>query len=197
MQRGKLIVLSAPSGSGKTTIAKEILRKYPAMLFSVSATTRKKREKETDGKDYFFLSNEEFEEKIHKGELVEWEQYPNETHGNFYGTLKGEVDRALNHGKVMLFDVDVKGALSIKRLYSDDSVLIFVKPPSFIVLRDRLVNRKTEDDATVQHRLDRMPMEMEHGAKFDYQVVNDNIEDAVRQIETIINSQTRLHTVQR
>jgi guanylate kinase len=197
MHRGKLIVLSAPSGSGKTTIAKEILRKYSAMLFSVSATTRTMREKETDGKDYFFLSKEKFEEKIHEGELVEWEQYPNEVHGNYYGTLKSEVDRALNGGKVMLFDVDVKGALSIKRIYSDDAVLIFIKPPSFTELRDRLVNRKTEDDETVQRRLDRMPMEMEQGAKFDYQVVNDNVEDAVRQIETIINNQTRLHTVQR
>ena len=197
MQRGSLIVLSAPSGSGKTTIAREILRRYPQMLFSVSATTRVKRENETDGKDYFFLNKERFEEKIRNGELVEWEQYPNETNGNYYGTLKSEVDRALNDGKVMLFDVDVKGALSIKRLYGDKAVLIFIKPPSFGALRDRLVNRRTEDEATVKRRLDRMPMEMEEGAKFDYQVVNDNIGDAVGQIETIINNQTRVHTVQR
>ena len=197
MQRGKLIVLSAPSGSGKTTIAREIFRLYPEMLFSISATTRGKRDNEVDGKDYFFLSKDRFEEKIRNGELVEWEKYPNETHGNYYGTLKSEVDRALSTGKVMLFDVDVKGALSIKRIYSDEAVLIFIKPPSFGELRDRLVNRRTEDEATVQQRLDRMPMEMEQGAKFDHQVVNDNVLDAVRQIETISNAQTRLHTVQR
>lgn len=197
MSRGKLIVLSAPSGSGKTTIAREILRKYPAMLFSVSATTRKIREKETDGKDYFFLTKKRFEEKMHSGELVEWEQYPNATHGNYYGTLKSEVERALNDNKVMLFDVDVKGALSIKRLYGAAAVLIFIKPPSFNALKDRLVNRNTEDAATVQRRLDRMPMEMEEGSRFDYQVVNDTVEDAVRLIETIINNQTRIPTVQR
>ena len=120
--RGKLIVISAPSGCGKTTIAKAIMQKYPAMLFSVSATTRTMRSGEVEGKDYFFLSKDEFQKRIKAEDLVEWEAYPNETHGNYYGTLRSEVDRALNHGKVMLFDVDVKGALSIKKKYGSDAV---------------------------------------------------------------------------
>lgn len=190
MNRGKLIVLSAPSGSGKTTIAKAILQKYPAMVFSVSATTRNKREGEVDGKDYFFLSKDEFEEKIRNVELVEWERYPDEVHGNYYGTLKSEVDRALAQGRVMLFDVDVKGALSIKRIYGDEAVLIFIRPPSLEALRNRLLNRRTEDEATVQRRLERVPMELEQGSKFDYQVVNDSLDTAIAQIEKIINKHT-------
>lgn len=196
MNRGKLIVLSAPSGSGKTTIAKAILRAYRAMLFSVSATTRKQRRGEINGKDYFFLTKEEFEERIGRGELVEWEQYPNETHGNYYGTLKSEVDRALEQSRVMLFDVDVKGALSIKRIYSDEAVLIFIKPPSLEAVQQRLLMRKTEDEATVRRRLDRMPMEMEQGSKFDYQVVNDRLDEAIAQVKKIINQHTHLEVLQ-
>ncbi len=196
MPRGKLIVLSAPSGSGKTTIAKAILRAYPAMLFSVSATTREQRQGETNGKDYFFLRTEEFQEKIRRGELVEWERYPDETHGNYYGTLKSEVDRALEQGSVMLFDVDVKGALSIKRIYSHEAVLIFIKPPSLAALQQRLLMRKTEDEATVRQRLDRMPMEMEQGSKFDYQVVNDRLDEAIAQVEKIISQHTHLEVLQ-
>ncbi|HEY4612273.1 MAG TPA: guanylate kinase [Bacteroidota bacterium] len=194
MMRGKLIVLAAPSGSGKTTIAKIILQRYPAMTFSVSATTRKQRRGETHGKDYFFLTVPEFERKLKGGELAEWEQYPSEAHGNYYGTLKSEVDRALNEGNVMLFDVDVKGALSIKRLYGDEAVLIFIKPPNLEELRQRLLHRKTEDEATVHSRLDRVPMEMELGTTFDYQVVNDRLEKAVAEIESILKKHTNLST---
>ena len=190
MSRGKLIVLAAPSGSGKTTIAKSILQKHPAMTFSVSATTRTQRSGETHGKDYFFLSVAEFEKNIQSGELVEWERYPDAQNGNYYGTLKSEVDRALNEGRMMLFDVDVKGALSIKKLYGNDAVLIFIQPPNLEALRQRLLDRKTEDDATVRSRLDRVPMEMELGKKFDYQVVNDKLESAIAEIEAIIASHT-------
>jgi guanylate kinase len=195
MSRGKLIVLAAPSGSGKTTIAKSILQRYPAMTFSISATTRPKRSSEVHGKDYFFLSVGEFEKKIRNGELVEWERYPDSQYGNFYGTLKSEVDRALNEGKVMLFDVDVKGAASIKKLYGSDAVQIFIKPPSVEALRERLLNRKTEDEATLRSRLDRVPVEMEMGKSFDYQIVNDKLETAVAEIETIITKHTNLETV--
>lgn len=196
MSRGKLIVLAAPSGSGKTTIAKNILQRYPTMMFSVSATTRSQRKGEAHGKDYFFLSVQEFEKKIQSNELVEWERYPDVQHGNFYGTLKSEVDRALNEGKVMLFDVDVKGAISIKKLYGDDAVQIFIKPPSVDALRDRLLNRKTEDEATLRRRLDRVPIEMEMGKSFDYQVINDKLETAIAEIEAIITKHTKLETVQ-
>ncbi len=186
MKRGKLIVISAPSGSGKTTIARAIMQKYPGMLFSVSATTRTPRAGEVNGKDYFFLSKEEFQRRVQAGDLVEWE----EIYGNYYGTLKSEIDRALNRGAIMLFDVDVKGALSIKRVFPDDSLLIFIKPPSFEVLRDRLLGRKTEDDATIRRRLDRVPMELEKGSHFDWQVVNDDLQTAINNVDEIIRTHT-------
>jgi guanylate kinase len=191
MNRGKLIVISAPSGCGKTTIAKAIMQKYPAMLFSVSATTRKMRTGEMNGRDYFFLSKEEFERRVKIGDLVEWE----EIYGNYYGTLKTEVDKALNRGQVMLFDVDVKGALSIKKKYSADSVLIFIKPPSFEVLKTRLENRKTEDAGTVARRLERVPMELEKGNQFDHRVVNDDLQRAIKEVDEIIKRHTDLATI--
>jgi guanylate kinase len=195
MKRGKLIVLSAPSGCGKTTIAKALLKRHPAMLFSVSATTRAQRPGEQHGREYYFLTKEEFEQKIQRGELVEWERYPNEESGNYYGTLKSEVEKALTQGRVMLFDVDVKGALAIKRLYGDDAVLIFIKPPSMEILRQRLLGRKTEDDATVRHRLERVPMELELGSTFDYHVINDNLEDAIAEVESIIHKHAPVEVI--
>jgi guanylate kinase len=182
MTKGKLIVISAPSGCGKTTIAKAILAKYPAMLFSVSATTRSIRAGELNGKDYFFLTKQEFENRIRIGDLVEWE----EIYGNYYGTLKSEIHRALDHGFSMMFDVDVKGALSIRRHFPHDSVLIFIKPPSMEVLKKRLENRKTEDPETLRRRLDRVPMELEQGSQFDFQVVNDDLNTAVVAVDEII-----------
>jgi guanylate kinase len=186
MPRGKLIVVSAPSGAGKTTIVKAILAKYPSMLFSVSATTRPKRDIEVDGEDYFFLQRGDFERRIAAGELVEWE----EIYGNLYGTLRVEVDRALSTGKTMLFDIDVKGGLSIKRMYPQDSVIIFIKPPSIEVLRERLRNRKTEDDATFKRRMDRVAMELGMASQFDYQVVNDNLEQAIAEVDKIVIEHT-------
>ncbi len=185
-KRGRLIVISAPSGSGKTTIARAIMQKYPRMLFSVSATTRPPRVGEVNGKDYFFLSRDEFQKRVKEGDLVEWE----EIYGNYYGTLKSEVDRALGRGAIMLFDVDVKGALSIKRTYPDDSLLIFIRPPSFEVLKERLLNRKTEDEATIRRRLDRVPMELDKGNEFDWQVVNDDLQTAINKVDEIIREHT-------
>ncbi|MGB2869546.1 MAG: guanylate kinase [Bacteroidota bacterium] len=186
MQRGKLIVISAPSGSGKTTIAKAIMQRYPSMLFSVSATTRKMRSGEANGKDYFFLTKEEFRERLKNDALVEWE----EIYGDFYGTLRSEVDRALAHGSVMLFDVDVKGGLSIKKRSHDEAVLIFIKPPSFESLKQRLVNRKTEDDATIKRRLDRAEMELEMGNQFDCQVINDDLTKAIAEVDGLVRQHT-------
>jgi len=188
MLRGRLIVVSAPSGAGKTTIVKALLAKYPSMLFSVSGTTRPKREIEVDGKDYFFLPRQEFERMISKGELVEWE----EIYGNLYGTLKREVDKALSSGKIMLFDIDVKGGLSIKRKYPDDSVLIFIRPPSMEVLETRLRNRKTEDDATFKRRMERVSMELGLASQFDFQVVNDNLETAIAEVDKIVVARTTM-----
>lgn len=186
MSRGKLIVVSAPSGAGKTTIVKALLAKYPSMLFSVSATTRPKRDSEVDGQDYFFLKRDDFDRRIAAGELVEWEQI----YENLYGTLKSEVDKALSSGKTMLFDIDVKGGLSIKRMYPADSVIIFIKPPSIEILRNRLLNRKTEDEATFKRRMDRVAMELGMASQFDYQVVNDNLDKAIAEVDQVVIGHT-------
>ena len=190
VHRGKLIVISAPSGSGKTTIARAIMEKYPSIVFSVSATTRPIRKGETDGKDYFFLKKEDFESKIQQGELVEWE----EIYGNYYGTLKSEVDAALSRGKIMLFDVDVKGGLSIKKHYPE-ALLIFIKTPDVETLKHRLTNRKTEDEGTLKRRMERVPMELELGEQFDFQVVNDDLQTAITKVDSIIREHTELASI--
>lgn len=187
MTKGKLIVISAPSGSGKTTIAKAVMAKFPTIEFSVSATTRPARKGEREGKDYFFLNRAEFERRIQRKMLVEWE----EIYGNLYGTLKSEVDRVLSQGRVILFDIDVKGGLSIKRHYPE-ALLIFIKLPSFEILKERLTKRKTEDPAALERRLARVPMELELGAQFDHQVVNDDLTGAITQVETLIRHHTEL-----
>jgi len=187
MSKGKLIVISAPSGSGKTTIAKAVMAKYPTIEFSISATTRAMRQGESEGVDYFFLKREEFEARIQRGMLVEWE----EIYGNLYGTLKSEVDRALSQGRVMLFDIDVKGGLSIKRHYPE-ALLIFIRPPSFEILKDRLTKRNTEDPAALERRLARVPMELELGMQFDHQVVNDELNKATTEVEALIRNHTEL-----
>lgn len=181
MSRATLIVISAPSGCGKTTIARELQRRHPEILFSVSATTRPKRPREVDGKDYFFLSKDEFQRKVAAGELVEWE----EIYGDYYGTLKSEVERALSTNTPMVFDVDVKGALTIKQKYPA-AVLIFVKPPSMEALKERLMKRRTESEDALKKRLERVPMELEQGRSFDHSVVNDDITRAVDEVEKII-----------
>jgi len=187
MTKGKLIVISAPSGSGKTTIAKAVMAKFPTIEFSVSATTRPARKGEREGKDYFFLNRAEFERRIQREMLVEWE----EIYGNLYGTLKSEVDRVLSQGRVILFDIDVKGGLSIKRHYPE-ALLIFIKLPSFEILKERLTKRNTEDPAALERRLARVPMELELGAQFDHQVVNDDLTGAITQVETLIRHHTEL-----
>ncbi|MBI3195193.1 MAG: guanylate kinase [Ignavibacteriae bacterium] len=182
MNEPKLFVFSAPSGCGKTTIAHAILQRHPEMMFSVSATSRPKRPNEVDGKDYFFISLEEFMNNIRIGALVEWE----EIYGNYYGTLRHEVERALNSGFSMVFDIDVKGALSIKRHYPEQAVLIFIEPPSLNELIHRLKNRKTEDSESLKRRIERVPMEMEQRVLFDEHAVNDNLEKAIADVDAII-----------
>lgn len=183
MPRGKLIVVSAPSGSGKTTIVKAVLEAHPEMLFSISATTRPIRDGEVEGKDYFFLTRQEFERRIGAGELLEWE----EIYSDLYGTLKSEVERALSSGKDMAFDIDVKGALSIKHHYPQDAILIFISLPSLDVLKSRLMNRRTEDEEALKRRLDRASMELTMASQFDYQVVNDDLQTAVGQVNRIVD----------
>lgn len=181
MASGTLIVISAPSGSGKTTIAREIMKRNPSLAFSVSATTRPKREGEEDGRDYFFLTDEEFRRRVAAGDFVEWE----EIYGNLYGTLREEVDRAMRNGRHLLFDVDVKGGLSIKRHYPA-ALMIFIRPPSLEALHRRLKNRKTEDETALARRLARVPMELELGQAFDHQVINDRLEQAIDDVQKIV-----------
>jgi guanylate kinase len=187
MPVGRLIVISAPSGGGKTTIAGEILRRHPELVFSVSATTRPRREHEVDGVDYHFLTREKFQELIGGNQLVEYE----ELFGQLYGTLRREVDAGLKAGNSILFDVDVKGALSIKKLYGETAVLIFVKPPDTDSLVARLRNRRTEDPKALARRLERVPMEMEQARFFDHQVVNDVLERAVENVDGIVRDALR------
>lgn len=187
---GHLIVISAPSGSGKTTIARALMKSFPSMVFSVSATTRPRRGTEVHGRDYYFLSREEFERRIREGRLIEWE----EIYGNLYGTLRSEVDRALEEGLTMLFDVDIKGALSIKRQYPQ-AVLIFIRPPGIEALTERLRARQTEDEETLHRRLDRVPLELDLGAHCDYQVVNDDLEKAIAEVEEIVRKHTNLEPI--
>lgn len=187
MAPGKLIVISAPSGSGKTTIAREIINRNPGLGFSVSATTRKRRPTEVDGRDYFFLTGEEFRRRVAAGEFVEWE----ELYGDLYGTLKAEIDRSIANGQHLVFDVDVKGGRSIKQLYPD-ALLIFICPPSLDALRQRLTGRRTEDEDALARRLERVPMEMELGKGFDFSVVNDDLGRATAEVDGIVKHHIHL-----
>ena len=177
-----LFVISAPSGAGKTSIVKEILNKDLGLVFSVSATTRKQRANEIDGKDYYFLSQDDFKKKIADNELIEYE----EVYGNFYGTLRSVIDDNVNAGKDVIFDIDVNGALSLKKEYRDKAVLIFIMPPSVDTLKQRLSDRKTETPEQLQNRIKRVGHEMDTKDKFDHIVTNDDLPRAVKEVEEII-----------
>ena len=172
-----VIVLTAPSGAGKTTIAHHVLEAMPDMQFSVSATTRSARPDETDGEDYHFLSREEFERRIERGDLLEYEEvYP----GQFYGTLRSEIESKAEAGPVLL-DIDVEGALNVKRAFEDDALVLFVAPPSKDELRRRLKKRGTEEDRALADRLARADRELEKADSFDAVVVNDDLDTAVEE----------------
>ncbi|MCK5573595.1 MAG: guanylate kinase [Bacteroidetes bacterium] len=183
--QGKLIVLSGPSGSGKTTIAHELMTLLSCLEFSVSATTRLARPGEQDGRDYYFLAKPEFLRQVQEGDFVEWE----ELFGNYYGTLRSEIGGKRNKGKHLVFDVDVKGALSIKRQYPE-ALLIFVHPPSVEALRQRLRDRHTEDESALKLRTDRVAMELKARHKFDCQVANDSLEQAVAEVYDFVKHHT-------
>ncbi len=177
-----IVVLTAPSGAGKTTIAHRVLEAMPDMQFSVSATTRAARPDETDGVDYHFLSPEEFRARIDTGDLLEYEEvYPDQ----FYGTLRSEVEDQANDGPVLL-DIDVKGALNVKRIFGDDALILFVAPPSLDELQRRLEGRGTEDRESLQDRLDRVEQEMDRADDCDAVVVNDDLDTAVEETLTRI-----------
>ena len=183
-KKGKLFVFSAPSGTGKTTIIKDVLEKRPELSFSISATTRNKRSFEIDGVDYFFLNVDSFKEKVENEEFLEWGKF----FGYYYGTLKNLVFEKINAGNSIVLEVDVKGALNIKQAYPD-SVLIFISPPSIEELKKRLYNRKTESDEDFKKRIERAEMELKYKDKFDYNVYNYNLDEAKLKVNEIIKSE--------
>jgi len=180
----KMIVFCGPSGSGKTTIVHHMLSKDPRLKFSVSATTRKKRNNEQDGKDYHFLSAEDFKKKIGQGEFIEWERvYEN----GYYGTLQIEVKRILSEDKVPVFDLDVVGGLSIKKQYGEKVLAVFVRPPDIESLKQRLTARATETAEDLKRRLDKAVHELTYAEKFDKILLNTNKEEACLQAEKLVN----------
>lgn len=179
----KLLVISSPSGGGKSTITKHILQNYPDFSFSVSATTRSKRENEIHGKNYFFITNEEFLYKIADDQFVEYERI----FDNYYGTLKENINEILNNDKFVIFDIDVKGALSIKQIYQDEALLLFLMPPSFDVLQERLKLRGTESNEQIKNRLHRYQSEIENIDNFDLIITNDILENTFKEIDNVIN----------
>ena len=185
MALGKAFIFSAPSGSGKTTIVKHLIRNNPNLEFSISACTRDKRGRvEENGKDYYFLSPEEFKKKIDEDGFVEWEEvYP----GNFYGTLKSEIERIWERGKSVIFDVDVKGGLSIKKYFGDRALAVFVKVPSVDILAERLSNRGSESDDSLSQRLYKAKFELEFEDKFDVTILNKELDHALLEAEELVN----------
>jgi len=186
MGAGKLIVIAAPSGSGKTTIVKRLISETSLNLgFSISATSRDKRENEVDGEDYHFLSVNEFKKKISLNEFVEWEEvYEN----NFYGTLKSEITSLNNSRKNLIFDIDVIGGLSIKKSFPENTLTIFIQPPSLKELENRLRNRGTESEEKIRIRLSKASKEITMSVLYDHSVENNNIEQTVTKIKSIINN---------
>lgn len=184
VNNAQLFVFSAPSGSGKTTIVKEILKYFQGFVFSISATTRKKRATEKNGADYFFISEDEFKKKIDNNEFVEWEKF----YDYYYGTIKRQINDNIAKGLCTVFEVDVKGALNIKKAYPN-SVLIFIVPPSIEELRKRLLGRNTETDEDLSKRIERAEMELGFKDKFDYVVSNIDLEIAKKEVKKIIEKE--------
>ncbi|HBL74170.1 MAG: guanylate kinase [Bacteroidetes bacterium GWF2_42_66] len=181
--KGKLIIFSAPSGAGKTTIVKHLLTGGFDLEFSISATSRGKRHTEADGKDYYFLTQEEFQKKVEAGEFLEWEEV---YAGTRYGTLKSEVERIRNNGKHVIFDVDVIGGLNIKKFYGNEALAIFVQPPSIEELRKRLVARSTDSPEVIEKRVQKAEYELSFAPKFDVIIINENLEQAFAEAEQIV-----------
>lgn len=181
--KGKLIIFSAPSGAGKTTIVRHLLEKGFDLEFSISATSREARHTETHGKDYYFLSPEDFAKKVENDEFLEWEEVYK---GTSYGTLKSEVERIRNNGKNVIFDVDVIGGLNIKKYFGDEALAVFVQPPSVEELRKRLTARSTESEDKIAMRVAKAEQELSFAPQFDVIIVNDDLEKAFEEAEKVL-----------
>lgn len=182
---GKLIIFSAPSGAGKTTIVKYLLSIFPEISFSISCTTRPKRENEVDGKDYYFLTEEQFQEKIKNNEFIEYEEVYK---GRYYGTLHSEIERLWNQGKHVIFDIDVRGGLNLKKQFKDRALAIFIAPPSLKDLEERLKNRNTENLESLLTRIQKADEELSFAKDFDAVIINDNLEKAQNKAKTLVKN---------
>ncbi len=180
---GKVLIFSAPSGSGKTTIVKHLLKHFPELEFSISATSRAPRGEEKDGIDYYFMDAAEFMARVEEGEFVEWEEVYK---GTCYGTLRAEIDRIWDRGHVVVFDVDVVGALNIKKLFGDRALSVFIMPPSVGALRERLVGRGTDTPEAIERRLAKAEQEIAYAPKFDRVVINDDLETAYAEALAVV-----------
>ncbi len=183
---GKVVIFSAPSGAGKSTIVNHLLKKYPELEFSISATSRAPRGNERDGREYYFYSAEQFRQMIAEDRFVEHEEvYP----GSFYGTLKSEVERIWAKGHVIVFDIDVRGGVNVKRIFGDSAFSVFIQAPSVEVLRQRLVGRGTDSAEAIEKRVAKAASEMEFAAgKFDYVLVNDDLDTALDEADRVIGN---------
>jgi len=179
----KMIIISAPSGAGKTTIVKHLLQRFPQLGFSVSATSRAIREGELNGREYYFMSAEEFRLMIENNKLLEWQEvYP----GSYYGTQVSEIERIASNGQFPVFDVDVVGGLNIKKMYGDNALAVFIRPPSFEILESRLRSRATDSEESLQKRLSKVKQELTYEYDFDQVIVNDKLEDTLKYAEMLI-----------
>ncbi len=183
--KGKSIIVSAPSGAGKTTIVRHLLDAGLGLEFSVSACNRNPRQGETDGVDYYFFSEDTFRNKIKNDEFVEWQEVYN---GNFYGTLKSELTRIWNKGNYVIFDVDVLGGINLKKIFGEQALSIFILPPSMEILEARLRGRSSDPEDSLQQRMARARFEMEQQQAFDLVIVNDRLEDAQREAENAVRA---------
>lgn len=172
----KIIIFSAPSGSGKTTIVRHLLQRYDNFEFSISATSRKPRGEERDGVDYYFLTPEAFAQKVKEEAFVEWEEV---YQGTSYGTLKSEMERIWSRGHIILFDVDVMGGLNLKRIFGEQALALFIMPPSIEELRRRLEGRGTDAPEVIEKRINKAQFELSKAPQFDRQIINDNLEEAI------------------
>ena len=182
---GKLIIVSAPSGAGKTTIVNHLLQKVSQLEFSISATTRSPRGKEMDGKEYYFISSKDFRERIGRNEFAEWEEVYKD---HFYGTLKSEIERIWAAGKHVIFDVDVKGGINLKNIFGQRAISIFIMPPSVMELKNRLFARATDNPARIEMRVEKAIEEMKLAEKFDHTVINDNLQRASDEVFKLVKS---------
>lgn len=181
----KVLIFSAPSGSGKSTIVNHILGLHPEVEFSVSATSRPPRGQEQNGVEYYFIAEDEFRRRIENEEFVEFEEvYP----GRFYGTLKEEVERIWAKGNVIIFDVDVKGGVNLKKYFGDKALSVFIQAPSIEELRRRLVSRGTDSEEEIEKRVGKAAEEMTYADKFDYILVNDDLETAFAESEKVVDN---------